>query len=175
MAYTWETAVMEYKPDPHIRVMNQKIEHPRFDPPRPLTQWEQEMLDMITCVSFPGHEALRRQINHTRVEKQCGCGCLTSDLVVDPNPDYRLEDQRRGPIYDLYGKDNDGMVMYAILFVRDGYLSMLEVQRADGSPFKRPPDPMRFLDTKIAENQPERDRLEEARRVFRRDEDYVIE
>jgi hypothetical protein len=171
----WETAVMENVPNPRIRVMNRNVEHPRFDPPRPLTQWEREMLDMITCISFPGHEALRRQIDHTRVEGQCGCGCLTSDLVVESNPEYRLGDRRQGAIYDLYGRDMDGMTMYAILFVRDGYLSMLEVQRADSSPFKRSPDPMRFLDTEIAENQPERDRLEQAHRVIRRNEDYVIE
>jgi hypothetical protein len=114
--------------------------------PRSLTEWERGMLTMITAVPFDGHDVLRRQIAHARVTRECGCGCLTSDFVVDPNPEYRLAYDRRGPIWDLYGKDADGMVMYTLLFLLDGYLAMLEVQRADSSPFTRPPDPVRILD-----------------------------
>jgi hypothetical protein len=186
---------MENKPRPRIRAINRKVQHPRFDPPRPLSEWEREMLDMFTSVPFDGHDRLRQQIHHTRVEGECGCGCLTPHLVVEPNPEYRLTDDHRGPIYDLFAKDTDGMVIHALLFVGDGYMSMLEVQRGDGSPFKRPPDPIRFLD--IAENlrhtrgdltyrhlsdseaearvERERERLEEARRRFRKYDDYVVE
>ncbi len=118
---------------------------PKYDPPRPLNEWEREMLEMFTAIPFDGHALLRQQIAFTRVEGECDCGCLTADLVVQPRSDYRLSDGYPSPIYELDGTDTDGMMMYAILFIRGGYLAMLEVLRADGSAFSAPPDPQRFL------------------------------
>lgn len=34
--------------------------------------------------------------------------------------------------------------MWALLFVKNGQLAELEIQRADGSPFQKPPDLSRF-------------------------------
>jgi hypothetical protein len=124
----------------------QQISHPRFDPPRPINAWERHMLEMFTAVPFEGHSALRRQIPGARVESECGCGCLTSHFVVKCAPTDRLPNGYPNPIYDLHGTDLDGMHLHAILFLRDGYLSSLEVIRADSSAFAEQPNPWRFLD-----------------------------
>jgi len=120
---------------------------PRFNPPRPLRDWERRILEVATAFPFVlGGASLRRQIPYTRVVGECTCGCLSVDLVTDPHPEDRVVDDKHGRHYEVYGTDADGMGISALLFEREGYLSQLEVLRNDGSPFTHQPDPRRFLD-----------------------------
>lgn len=118
-----------------------------FDPPRPANEWERAMLRLVaTQLPDDWRAPLRRQIPVATVNCECGCGCLTADLVVPRDPAFQIPGAPSGMRYELVGFDRDGMHMMALLFLRDGYLASLEVLRSDSSPFKHQPGPWRFLD-----------------------------
>ena len=118
-----------------------------FSPPRPLNDWEQRMLGIFTAFPFVvGGDSLRRQIPRTHVDNECGCGCLSPSLTTDRDLALQVKDGKQRHVYELYGDDADGMMIFALLFVDDGYLSLLEVMRGDSTPFTHQPDPRRFLD-----------------------------
>jgi len=43
-------------------------------------------------------------------------------------------------VADLNGVDHDGVPFWALLFVQEGLLAELEIQRADGTPFVNTPN-----------------------------------
>ncbi len=124
--------------------------HP-IDPPRPLNTWERQMIDLLlsqpkACMDeVPGSAMVRRQLHSARVDEACSC-CLSIGIVVDHAPANQMPGGPSGFYTDLGGDDVDGMSMWAILFTKDGYLVELEVQRADGTPFRLEPDPRLFYD-----------------------------
>ncbi|HEX8863716.1 MAG TPA: hypothetical protein VGC06_32360 [Actinomycetes bacterium] len=48
--------------------------------PRPLTRREQEVLEALLSVDFPGVDNLRRQANEVLVVGECSCGCPSVDF-----------------------------------------------------------------------------------------------
>jgi hypothetical protein len=117
-----------------------------FDPPRPLDAWEIRMASVFISQLDPDWRApLRAQLGPARIPSICGCGCLTSHVIVPPDPAYRVPGAPSGMVRELVGTDRDGMAVLALLFLREGYLSSLEVLRADSTAFDRPPDPRWFL------------------------------
>lgn len=117
-----------------------------FDPPRPLDAWEVRMAEVFITQLDPGWRApFRAQLGPARVPSICGCGCLTNHVVVPPDPAYQVPGGPSAMVHDLVGTDRDGVGMLALLFLRDGYLSSIEVLRGDSTAFDRPPDPRWFL------------------------------
>lgn len=52
---------------------------------RALTEAERALLDFLLAVEFPGVDAFREQVPHTREPggEPCPCGCPTYGLIVD--------------------------------------------------------------------------------------------
>jgi hypothetical protein len=99
---------------------------------RPLSTDEQAVLELLVNLDFAGASELRAQVPHAWVVGTCDCGCATVDLEVDqdealparnvtsPIPgEATVLDERREPAGGV------------IVFLRDGYLSMLEIYSAD--------------------------------------------
>lgn len=105
--------------------------------PRPLTDDERAVLDLLLSESFSGVEHLREQVGRLQVVGRCDCGCPTiyfrdppdmpSDAVTHPAPvEGRVENA--DPSADV------------LLFVRNGALSTLEyVCYGDNAPDSWPP------------------------------------
>jgi hypothetical protein len=135
---------------PHVVTAKASTWYP-IDPPRPLNDWERQVIDLLLSYpkahvdTLPGSDAVRRQLVSARVNEACSC-CLSVGLITDHDPANQILGSPTGFYTDANGQDTDGMTMWAILFTKGGYLSELEVQRADGSPFTHLPDPRLFLE-----------------------------
>lgn len=113
-------------------------------PPRPLTEWEHRVLDLLLSKSFPGSVGLRQQAESIRVAAACGC-CLSIVLTDADEPPRQPSNTHHGHVdmamvADLNGVDHDGVPFWALLFAQDGLLAELEIQRADGTPFVKTPN-----------------------------------
>jgi hypothetical protein len=111
--------------------------------PRELTSPERAILDLLLAAEFPGCEILRQQAEGVRVSGRCGCGCATRLLKVDPTAAPAFPERRRIPV-EAEGVDADGVPIYVLLHVVDGYLNELEMLRADSEPL-RLPDPQTLI------------------------------
>jgi hypothetical protein len=90
---------------------------------RPLSPGEREILDHLLSADVPGADALRRQVDHTRVIGRCPCGCATIMLAVDRAASPTAAVSSRTPI-DAMSLNNQYGLM---LFVDDGYMSSVEI------------------------------------------------
>ncbi len=119
-----------------------------INPPRALNIWERAMIKHLTTDPLPHHDMIERQLSFAWVTHE-----LASDpsvrIEVHRNPDDRIPGISNTSLYwalsYIEGRDVDGMYMWAILKAGDGYIEMLEVQRADGSLFAHLPSPKKFL------------------------------
>jgi hypothetical protein len=90
---------------------------------------------LLSHADFDGRDALLAQVELARVVGYCGCGCASVDLAVDASPDsagvaHPIPNEARV----LAG---DGEAVGGVLvFIRDGYLSMLEVYNYCGEPIR---------------------------------------
>jgi hypothetical protein len=117
-------------------------------PPRALNAWERAMIERLMTDPLPHHDKIERQLSSARVTSE-----ISSDpsvkIQVERDPDDRIPNIPNFFMYSalsyIEGYDVDGMRMWAILKAGDGYVEMLEIQRADGSAFARLPSPERFL------------------------------
>lgn len=112
-------------------------------PPRPLTEWEHSVLNLLLSKPFPGNEKLRQQAETVCVSAECTC-CLSIVLTDADEPPRQPSNAHHGHVdmamvADLNGVDHDGMPFWMLLFVQDGLLAELEIQRADGTPFMNAP------------------------------------
>src|SRR6187200_495531 len=95
---------------------------------RPMTAPERATLDYMLSVDDPRVIPLRLQADHAEVVSTCECGCATINLAVDQDaaaiapglPYAAIDAEQRLP---FAGDDFYEM----IVFVRDGWLSSLEV------------------------------------------------
>lgn len=103
--------------------------------PRPLTEREAEVLSSLLALDFVGAEDLRRQAEVASATGRCRCGCATIDLAVDEKA-AKSAKVSRSPV-PAQGRWSEGGI---ILFVEDGWLSLLEIYTwADDPPPEFPP------------------------------------
>lgn len=112
--------------------------------PRPLSDTERGVLELLLAQDFDGAAALRSQLPHAKVVGACTCGCVTVDLAVDKEAAERAAIGGRliraeATILD----DMDEPIGGVIVFLRDGYLSMLEAY-SYGDPINAWPEPDRL-------------------------------
>ena len=95
-------------------------------PPRPLPDWEREVVSALA----PGHDP-----DALRVHSHCPCGCASISFV----PNLR----QHTLLAEAEANDTDGVPVWFLLFGSDdrAELDELEIQRADGTPIRQPPDP----------------------------------
>ena len=103
----------------------------RVVPPRPLISWEQEVLSRLLSLSFPGVDELRTQLASVRVSEEFADDDPTVILSVDVQSAPPAPVLQRIPV-EATGRDEDGAPVMILLHVVQGYLSELEVYRADG-------------------------------------------
>ncbi len=113
-------------------------------PPRPLTEWEYSVLDLLLSQPFPSSADVRKQVETVRVSAVCEC-CLSIVLTDADGIPRQPSNIHHGHIdmamvANFDGVDQDGMPFWALLFVQDGLLAELEIQRADGMPFMEAPN-----------------------------------
>ncbi len=95
---------------------------------RPLTPSERGILDLLLAQEFPDAARLRAQLPHTQAIGQCSCGCASVDLEVDrglcdPAAGRGSPVRSEANVLDDAGQPRGGV----IVFLRDGYLSRLEI------------------------------------------------
>jgi hypothetical protein len=95
-------------------------------PPRPLTEWEQNVVSLLV----PVHD-----LGALKVHSHCPCGCASISFV------RKLRDHTL--LAEAEGEDTDGMTIWFLLFGSDdrSELDELEIQRADGAALRSFPDP----------------------------------
>jgi hypothetical protein len=110
-------------------------------PERALNPEEARVLDRLLAVDFPDAGTLRAQLPHARVVGRCDCGCATVDLSVDRSRAKPATLVRGRPIPSeaVVLGDNAEPIGGVIVFLDDGYLSMLEVYAFGNSPIQEWP------------------------------------
>jgi hypothetical protein len=100
----------------------------RPDLPRPLLPGErQTLLTVLRQADFPGRDALLAQADTATVVGYCGCGCASVHLAVADGLPAGAETSSPIP-NEVTVMDADGEPIGGILvFLTDGYLSLLEV------------------------------------------------
>ena|SRR6185503_11799899 len=111
--------------------------------PRPLTPREAEILDFMLSVDDPRIEPLRDQRRTVVATGVCGCGCASIDLAVD-RVSCRPAAICRQPIaadINLASADPAGQIQPGglLVFLDDGWLSLLEIWWIDRPPPEFPP------------------------------------
>ncbi|HEY6470305.1 MAG TPA: hypothetical protein VI434_11100 [Candidatus Dormibacteraeota bacterium] len=112
--------------------------------PRPLSDTERGVLESLLAQDFDGAVALRSQLPHANVVGACTCGCVTVALAVDKETAEPAAIGGRliraeATILDDMNEPIGGV----IVFLRDGYLSMLEAY-SYGDPISAWPEPDRL-------------------------------
>jgi hypothetical protein len=98
---------------------------------RVLTSDERAILDLLLTRDFPGRDALLAQAETVRTTGlSCGCGCPS--FTLQPERTLPPADAPRMPT-DAHGTDPNGNRVGVLLFVKDGYLSEVEVHSWTGS------------------------------------------
>lgn len=111
------------------------------DPPpsdrRTLTSDERALLNGFLVAEFDGVAALRVQAGQVLASSGCTCGCGTIDLHV-PSDAPRSSSRRRMPLErEVVGAEGQP-IGGLLLFLDDGWLSLLEVY-SFGEPLLLPP------------------------------------
>lgn len=108
----------------------------RLEKPRPLSQRERDVLEYLLSLDFPGVSELREQAKHVSVVAESD-HCPTIDLVVDHSKAKPAKVSDILPV-TTYTKDDVNFV-HVNLFVRDGWLSEIDVGHYDYIPSELPP------------------------------------
>ena len=97
------------------------------------------MLAVLLAVPFPGSEELRGQLGYVKVTEEYDGEdpSVIFDVARKAAPPAPV--RRRIPV-EAEGADADGVPIYALLHVLDGYVWELELFRPDGNDVKRVPD-----------------------------------
>lgn len=108
-----------------------------FEDPRPLKDWEIDVLDRVLRIPFEGRDNALLQVRSARVEAEC-LHCPTVWLTVDTLSSEVITKGGRPLVgilpCELEGRDADGMPISILIHVREGYVYELEVFRVDGNP-----------------------------------------
>lgn len=95
--------------------------------PSTLTESQRALLDFLLAEDFPGRVALLEQSQHVETSGlSCDCGCPSFYLNPDRTTTAPAEVDNVVPI-DAHTTTADGLPIEVLLFVRDGYLSELEI------------------------------------------------
>jgi len=95
---------------------------------RVLSADEARVMDQLLSLDFPGASELRLQQAHARVVGRCQCGCATVDLAVDvSSAPPALGVPSPIPAEAEVVGEGDQPVGGVIVFLKDGYLSGLEI------------------------------------------------
>jgi hypothetical protein len=112
----------------------------QVDPPRPLSDKEEEVLHRLLSQPFPGRQTLQQQAQSALVSAECEEGCPAIEMLVHRSSSPPAEVSSRIPIEGTStGQSGDLLVIY--LYVTDGYLSDLEVTVPPGAVVTDWPDP----------------------------------
>ena len=104
----------------------------KFLQPRELNKDERAMLDFLLSADFQGRTELRKQAESVQAVAVCECGCGTIDLKVSGMA-ARAFSKEPIPV------EAHGAGVEVLLFVRDGFLRLLEVvDYGDSRPFPYP-------------------------------------
>ena len=106
--------------------------------PRRLSRDEETILEWLLSVPFPGMSDLQAQARLARVNAVCTCGCKSIILEV-PEGTAPTVVVRRVPVMGV-GRTN-GVPVLILLHVVNGFLSELEIVRADSKRLVQIPDP----------------------------------
>jgi hypothetical protein len=110
-------------PDEAADVLNAREELPRSL----LPDERAALLAVLDHAPFRGRDELRAQVQAARVASYCGCGCASVGLCVDSSASAAASSA--GPLPNeaqVLGPDGEP-VGGVLVFVEDGYLSLLEV------------------------------------------------
>lgn len=105
--------------------------------PRELTDAERGALDAMLSLEFEGVAELREQANSVRAWRSCECGCGSIGLDVDPSAPRSVLESGVVPVDGVFG-DGSADTGGLILFVREGWLSELEVWSVGDDPAPMP-------------------------------------
>jgi hypothetical protein len=96
-----------------------------------MTPDEQAVVLAMLAQDFPGSAELRAQVPSALVIGECGCGCATIELTVKSAPR-----SVNAPVQDgmLISAEVQGTEAGVLLFVKDGYLSCVEVYSSGDQP-----------------------------------------
>jgi hypothetical protein len=101
------------------------------------TQPEREVIQKLLTATFPGKDAISKQLESCLVKRIDGEGSLElkpNDLVKPAKVEKRI------PV-EAQGRDNDGIYVHFLLHVNEGVVKELEIYKDDGSPIKQMPQP----------------------------------
>jgi hypothetical protein len=87
---------------------------------RPFTEKERELLEFMLSVDFPGRDELKTQAGCAEVDWECDCGCGTFTVELK-------ESCARAASYEPIPVEAYREGLDVLLFVREGYLSSLEI------------------------------------------------
>lgn len=103
-----------------------------YDTPRDLSNIEREWLSMLLDADLPEKDILEEQIQHSKVNGECLCGCKSINIKVDPKTrPYPFSGR---VLVEMTVVEPDVAPTVFWLIVEDGYFSELEVFRADSTP-----------------------------------------
>ena len=109
-------------------------------PPRHLNDEEKDLLQQLT--SHKELYILNNQIKHLRVIGKCSCGCKSVDFWV---ADKKSISPYRGDLRllpsEIELRDTDGVPIWILLLLEDGYISNLDISKADSQPVHRDLNP----------------------------------
>jgi hypothetical protein len=104
--------------------------------PRPLTDREAEILDFLLGLEDDRLAPLREQARTAVVAGTCACGCATVDLAVDRNSGTPAN--LCSPVVSADSRANDLPAVGLLLFLDEGWLSLLEIWYIDAPPAEFP-------------------------------------
>ncbi|MEU9013453.1 hypothetical protein AB0D12_27565 [Streptomyces sp. NPDC048479] len=92
------------------------------------------VLTALLSSDRPGFAELRGQIPYARTTEPCGCGCATVSLEV-ARDGVEPAAAAANPVAEADVSTTDGRLGGVLLFVTDGYLSLLEIYSLEEEPF----------------------------------------
>jgi hypothetical protein len=115
-------------------------------PPRPLSDTERSLIDMLLQRDFPGVDPLRVQANHAAVAGEFNDGSGSIVLVIEPSVAVRYRGDWQVPVL-ARAFDVDGLPIQVSLHVIDGKLAELEITKFGSDSIKQVPglDSFRIL------------------------------
>lgn len=130
---------------PYITFGSEKHHMEELLRPRPLTRWEEAVIERIVDCTTTDREALRGQLRTVAVVGECR-HCPTAWLNVDRAYSQALRSASGEPRFgtvncELEGKDLDGMPISILLHLNRGFVSELDVFRGDSEPLLAVPQP----------------------------------
>lgn len=107
---------------------------------RPPTEAETAWLHRLLTAEFTGRDEIAKQLHELQVRVIDDDG----SLELKPTKDAPVATVKQSIPVEAEGRDEDGVPVYLLLFVENGYIKELEIYKADGSPIRRMPSASEF-------------------------------